>query len=54
LVKVGLRRPDPALIDRMGATGILQSVITVEFGGLLQLADAGGGAPCIRKEVRSV
>ena len=27
----------------MGATGILQSVITVEFGGLLQLADAGGG-----------
>jgi hypothetical protein len=27
----------------MGATGILQSVIAAEFGGLLQLADAGGG-----------
>jgi len=27
----------------MGAAGILRGVITIEFGGLLQLADVGGG-----------
>ena len=43
LVEVGTRRRDPAAMAGVSAAGILRGVIAIEFGGLLELAEAGGG-----------
>ena len=43
IAEVGPGRRDPAAMAGMGSSGILRGVVAVEFSGLLELADAGGG-----------